>query len=150
MGEKEIAPEIGLWRMALPKKRPKKKTTNKKKEDFYQRSSRPLRSFEVEPDMNLTTREMEVLELVALGYTNRKIGEMMYLAEETIKTHVKHILARMNAVNRAHMVHLAWENGLLSTISTEKLKSLSPPSRQTSEKAWNESPENRLKRAMRD
>jgi DNA-binding NarL/FixJ family response regulator len=51
----------------------------------------------------LTPREREVLQLVGLGYTNRAIAESLYISEGTVKTHVTHLLSRLNLRNRAQL-----------------------------------------------
>jgi DNA-binding NarL/FixJ family response regulator len=52
---------------------------------------------------NLTPREQEVLQLVGLGYTNRDIAQSLYISEGTVKTHVTHLLSRLNLRNRAQL-----------------------------------------------
>ena len=54
-----------------------------------------------------TAREIEVLQLVADGLVNREIGERLYLSEETVKSHVRHLLAKLQARSRAHAVAVA-------------------------------------------
>ena len=44
-----------------------------------------------------TAREIEVLQLVADGLVNREIGERLFLSEETVKSHVRHLLAKLSA-----------------------------------------------------
>lgn len=61
----------------------------------------------------LSRREQQVLFLVARGHSNREIGSRLHITEETVKTHVRRILRRLNAHNRAHAVHLAHELGQL-------------------------------------
>ena len=61
----------------------------------------------------LSSRELEVLALVAEGYTSSAIGLRLFVTEETVKTHVSHVLARLNACNRAHAVALGFRLGLL-------------------------------------
>lgn len=52
---------------------------------------------------NLTPREQEVLQLVGLGYTNRDIAQSLYISEGTVKTHVTHLLNRLNLRNRSQL-----------------------------------------------
>lgn len=52
---------------------------------------------------NLTPREQEVLHLVGLGYTNRDIAQTLYISEGTVKTHVTHLLNRLNLRNRSQL-----------------------------------------------
>lgn len=51
----------------------------------------------------LTPREQEVLHLIGAGLTNRKIAEQLYISEGTVKTHVTHLLNRLNLRNRAQL-----------------------------------------------
>ena len=51
----------------------------------------------------LTPREVEVLKLVGTGCTNREIAKELYIAEGTVKTHVTHILNRLNLRNRSQI-----------------------------------------------
>jgi DNA-binding NarL/FixJ family response regulator len=61
----------------------------------------------------LSKRELEVLRYAATGNTNRKIGELMGLSEETIKTHLKTILAKTKARDRTHAATIALQRGML-------------------------------------
>ncbi|CQD22591.1 response regulator containing a CheY-like receiver domain and an HTH DNA-binding domain protein [Mycobacterium lentiflavum] len=55
-------------------------------------------------DSPLTRRELDVVQLMAAGETNRRIASQLMLSEGTVKTHVKHILRKLNAANRAEAV----------------------------------------------
>ena len=63
----------------------------------------PLRELEQEPTM----REIEVLQLISDGLVNREIGVRLYLSEETVKSHVRHLLAKLQARSRAHLTTTA-------------------------------------------
>lgn len=54
----------------------------------------------------LTAREVEVLSLVARGLRNHEIARTLFVADETVKTHLRHILAKLEANNRTHAVAL--------------------------------------------
>jgi DNA-binding NarL/FixJ family response regulator len=70
----------------------------------------PLRELEQEP----TARETEVLQLIAEGLVNREIGKALFLSEETVKSHVRHLLAKLQARSRAHAVAVGFRRGLLT------------------------------------
>ncbi|GAA3523999.1 LuxR C-terminal-related transcriptional regulator [Nocardioides daeguensis] len=55
----------------------------------------------------LTTRELEVLDLIVQGATNRDIGERLVIAEDTVKSHVKQILRKLGVANRAQAIACA-------------------------------------------
>lgn len=61
----------------------------------------------------LTERELEVLRLVAEGYSNREIAESLFLAEGTVKNHVSAILVKLGARDRTNAVLRALHDGLL-------------------------------------
>jgi DNA-binding CsgD family transcriptional regulator len=60
----------------------------------------------------ITEREREVLELVAEGYSTAEIGRVLWITEDTVRTHIKRMLARMGARTRAHAVAIAFREGL--------------------------------------
>jgi DNA-binding NarL/FixJ family response regulator len=71
--------------------------------------SGPLRELGQEP----THREVEVLQLVSEGLVNREIGQRLFLSEETVKSHVRHLLAKLQARSRAHAVAVGFRRGLI-------------------------------------
>lgn len=66
----------------------------------------------VEP-VRLTDRELEVLVRIGSGLTNAQIGRQIYLSEETVKTHVRRLLRKLGARDRAHAVALGFRLGVL-------------------------------------
>jgi DNA-binding NarL/FixJ family response regulator len=61
----------------------------------------------------LTEREMEVLRLVATGLNNREIGQILFIAEGTVKTHVEHIIGKLGVSDRVQAAVWAARNELL-------------------------------------
>lgn len=59
----------------------------------------------------LTNREIEVLQLMAEGNSNRAIGEKLFISEKTVKNHVSNILQKMNVEDRTQAVITAVKNG---------------------------------------
>ena len=57
-------------------------------------------------------REIEVLQLISDGLVNREIGQRLFLSEETVKSHVRHLLAKLQARSRAHAVAIGFRRGL--------------------------------------
>ena len=61
----------------------------------------------------LTSRERNVLELVALGQSNIEIGQTLHIAPSSVKTHVGHLLTKLGLADRVHLVIFAYENGVI-------------------------------------
>ena len=62
---------------------------------------------------DLTAREVEVLRQVVAGHRNRDIGENLFITEETVKTHLKHILEKLGARDRTQAVAIAVRRGII-------------------------------------
>ena len=61
----------------------------------------------------LTARELDVLKLVASGYANKSISAHLDINEETTKSHIKNVLAKLGARDRTHAVSLALKRGII-------------------------------------
>lgn len=63
--------------------------------------------------LGITPREMEILELVALGLSNREIAEKLFVSENTVKTHCSRAFDKLGAKRRTQAVQMGKEMGLL-------------------------------------
>jgi NarL family two-component system response regulator LiaR len=64
-------------------------------------------------DLGITRRELEVLELIAQGMSNREIAGKLYVSENTVKTHSSRVFDKLGARRRTQAVQLGKEFGLL-------------------------------------
>ena len=64
-------------------------------------------------DLNITRRELEILELVAQGLSNREIAEKLFVSENTVKTHCSRAFDKLGAKRRTQAVQLSKEFGLI-------------------------------------
>jgi len=62
---------------------------------------------------NLTEREVDVLRHIASGNRNREIGEQLFISEETVKVHIKHIMEKLGASDRTQAVAIAVRRGII-------------------------------------
>ena len=80
-------------------------------EDFI---SRPI-SHVADPRLDqLTAREREVLSMVARGLSNAELADELFMSHATAKTHVSHLLTKFAARDRAQLVVVAYETGLVT------------------------------------
>jgi len=80
--------------------------------DRFTRIPRPTPPKEIE---DLSARERDVLRLVARGLSNAEIGQELYIGETTVKTHVTHVLQKLNLRDRVQIVVLAHQARLFET-----------------------------------
>jgi len=64
---------------------------------------------------DLTERELDVFRLIARGHSNAEIGQELYISDTTVKTHITHILQKLDLRDRVQAVVLAYETGLFDT-----------------------------------
>ena len=76
----------------------------------FTRMARPSPPKELD---DLSTREREVLRLIALGLSNAQIGQELFISETTVKTHVTHILSKLGLRDRVQVVVLAYQTGIV-------------------------------------
>ena len=65
------------------------------------------------PRMEITGREVEILNLIAIGKKNKDIAFALAVSESTVNAHIKHILAKLNASDRTHAVTVALRRGII-------------------------------------
>ena len=64
-------------------------------------------------DENLTSREIDVLRLIASGNANKQIADQLSITEETVKSHVTNILSKLGANDRTHAVTIGLKRGII-------------------------------------
>ena len=62
---------------------------------------------------DLTAREQEVFRFIARGLSNTEIGQELYIGDTTVKTHITHILRKLNLRDRVQLIVLAYRTGIL-------------------------------------
>jgi DNA-binding NarL/FixJ family response regulator len=87
-------------------------TVTKRVIEQFTRSTRPAPPKAVD---ELTAREREILRLIASGLSNAEIGSALFIGETTVKTHVTHILSKLNLRDRVQAVVLAYQTGLFES-----------------------------------
>ena len=86
---------------------------------LHRLASQTLHKKELLPEGQLSTREREVLQLLAQGQTNREIARNLMVSVSTVKIHVEHILAKLGVSDRTQAAVRAIELGLLPLLSKE-------------------------------
>jgi DNA-binding NarL/FixJ family response regulator len=74
----------------------------------------PQETSNTKPDTPLSARELEVLQLVAKGLSNRDISAQLFISEHTVKSHLKNILSKLHLENRVQLTSYAFQNGLMN------------------------------------
>ncbi len=64
-------------------------------------------------DLGITKRELEILELIAKGMSNREIAEKLFVSENTVKTHSSRLFDKLSAKRRTQAVQIGKEMGLI-------------------------------------
>ena len=65
------------------------------------------------PLNQLTTREREILQLTAQGYTNARIAEVLYISRRTVETHRANLMQKLDLHNHGQLIQYATDNGLI-------------------------------------
>jgi DNA-binding NarL/FixJ family response regulator len=82
-------------------------------EEFARRPEPSTSAVTVAALEQLTEREREVLALVARGQSNAEIAASLYVSHATVKTHVSRLLMKLDARDRAQLVMIAYETGMV-------------------------------------
>ena len=69
----------------------------------------------LEEEIQISPRELEVLNHIVEGWSNKMIGDMMYVSESTVNTHRYHIMKKLNAKNTADLVRIAFSKKLVTS-----------------------------------
>jgi ATP/maltotriose-dependent transcriptional regulator MalT len=64
-------------------------------------------------ELGITPRELEILEAMAAGFSNKEIGERLFVSENTVKTHAARLFMKLSASRRTQAVQRAKEAGLI-------------------------------------
>ncbi|MBJ7353785.1 MAG: response regulator transcription factor [Thermoleophilaceae bacterium] len=81
---------------------------------LYPRVGARMASGSAEDELSaLTEREIEIMKLIALGYTNTEIAEQLFLSVRTIESHRAHIQNKLDFASRAELVRFAIDHGLI-------------------------------------
>ena len=68
---------------------------------------------DVKPGVHLTPRQREILRMIAMGHTNREIGESLGISVRTVEVHRFNLMRRLNVRNVAQLLRYALQHGLL-------------------------------------
>ncbi len=97
---------IGIW-LALKLSTPKTKTVIVEKEIFIKNNEGFVQNKKIIDELELSNREMEVLQLMAQGLSNNEIGDKLFLSINTIKTHASRLFEKLNVKRRTQAVEKA-------------------------------------------
>jgi ATP/maltotriose-dependent transcriptional regulator MalT len=102
---------LGIW---LGLKLTAKRQTNVAREVADAAEEVFVRDERKREDLRITRRELEILELIAQGLSNREIAEKLFVSESTVKTHSRRVFEKLGARRRTQAVQLGKEFGILS------------------------------------
>lgn len=66
--------------------------------------------------MHVSKRELEILNFISTGLSNKQIAEQLQISYNTVHTHRRRLLLKLNAKNSANLIRIAYENNLLPRI----------------------------------
>lgn len=80
-----------------------------------------------EPGRRLSDRQIHIISLAAEGKSNKEIGQELYLAENTIKTHLRRAFSQTGARNRAHLVAMVMSRGIIPIVEAPQPGAIPSP-----------------------
>jgi DNA-binding CsgD family transcriptional regulator len=103
---------LGIW-LGLKLTRPKEKIVVKEVPGPASAGQPFVPNKERREDLGITRRELDILELIAQGMSNREIAEKLFVSENTVKTHSSRVFDKLGAKRRTQAVQLGKQFGLL-------------------------------------
>ena len=100
--------------------------------NVYHAFAQPQAKSEPAQATGLTTRELEILRLVAAGASNSTIGAQLWITEQTVKFHLSNVYRKLGVANRTQASRFAYLNGLIEPVpanGARRLRSSRPPER---------------------
>lgn len=97
---------LGIW-LALKLSKPKIKTLVVEKEVYVQRNEKFVLDSECVSRLEISKRELEILNLLALGYSNQEIAAQLFVSLSTVKTHNQNIFEKLDVKRRIQAVEKA-------------------------------------------
>lgn len=103
---------IGIW-LSRKLTQPKKRISIKEKIIYRDTNTPFVRNQKMAEDLGLSNREMEVLELMALGCSNKEIASQLFVSPNTVKTHLSSIFEKLSVGKRVQAIDEAKKLGLI-------------------------------------
>lgn len=101
-----IFTSLGIW-LAVKLSKPKVQTVVVEKEVYLTRNEEFVPNHKLIDEMELSKREMDVLNLMALGLSNQEIAEKLFVSLSTVKTHNQNLFVKLDAKRRTQAVEKA-------------------------------------------
>jgi NarL family two-component system response regulator LiaR len=97
---------LGIW-LALKLSKPKIETVVVEKEVYINRNENFILDTSVVSQLELSKRELEILDLMAQGHSNQEIAEKLFVSLSTVKTHIQNIFEKLDVKRRTQAVEKA-------------------------------------------
>lgn len=97
---------LGIW-LALKLSKPKIETVVVEKEVYLNRTEDFVLNTSLVAQLELSKRELEILNLLAQGHSNREIGETLFVSLSTVKTHIQNLFEKLDVKRRTQAIEKA-------------------------------------------